>query len=104
MSAFLRRWQAQGQYGAVLRKGAPEAGSVYVIVNHLDGALHLFGPAAGPAHDAEGERRWVEELPYPASQASIDALMARRIRVDPDIWIIEIEDRLGTAGIRVAAG
>ena len=31
-----------------IRKGAEEAGAVYVIVNHLDGTCHLFGPAPGP--------------------------------------------------------
>ena len=57
VSAFLRRWQAEGCYGAVIRKGAAEAGAVYVIVNHLDGTLHLFGPAPGPGQDEQGDRR-----------------------------------------------
>ncbi len=100
MSAFLRRWQVLGQFGAVIRKGAAEAGSVYVIVNHLDGAFHLFGPAPGPAFDDDGERRWFEELPFPATQADIDRVMARRIAADPDIWIVEIEDKIGTAGLK----
>ncbi len=99
MSAFLRRGQSQGRFGAVIRKGAAEAGAVYVIVNHLDETFHLFSPAAGPAYDDEGERRWFEELAFPASQEAIDTLLAKRIKVDPDIWIVEIEDRKGTAGL-----
>ncbi len=99
VSAFLRRWQAEGHYGAVIRKGAEEAGAVYVIVNHLDGTLHLFGPAPGSAFDESGERRWIEELPSPANQEAVDALLKRRISFDPDIWVVEIEDRKGTAGI-----
>ena len=46
VSAFLRRCMVEGLYGAVIRKGAEEAGAVYVIVNHLDGTQHFFGPAA----------------------------------------------------------
>ena len=99
VSAFLRRWQGQGQYGAVIRKGAPEAGAVYVIVNHLDGTLHLFGPAPGPTYNDEGERRWIEEVPFPANQESVDRLLARRLATDPDIWVVEIEDKSGTAGL-----
>lgn len=99
VSAFLRRWQVQGYFGAVIRKGAAEAGAVYVIVNHLDGTFHLFGPAPGPAYDDDGERRWYEELAFPASQEAIDRLLAKRAKADPDIWIVEIEDRKGTAGL-----
>ena len=99
VGAFLRRWQSVGQYGAVIHKGAPEAGAVFVIVNHLDGTFHLFGPAPGSAYDEDGERRWIEELPFPATQEQIDLLLARRRASDPDIWIVEIEDRTGTAGL-----
>ncbi|MBC8036286.1 MAG: DUF1491 family protein [Rhizobiales bacterium] len=101
--AFLRRWQAQGYFGAVIRKGAAEAGAIYVIVNHLDGTFHFFGPAPGPAYDEEGERRWFEELPFPASQEAIDRVLAKRVMSDPDIWVIEIEDRAGTAGLAAAS-
>jgi len=99
VSAFLRRWQAQGNFGAVIRKGAAEAGAIYVIVNHLDGTFHFFGPAPGPAYDEKGERRWFEEIAFPASQEAIGRILARRAAADPDIWIVEIEDRAGTAGI-----
>ena len=97
--AFLRRCQVQGLYGAVLHKGAPEAGAVYVIVNHLDGTHHIFGPAPGPAYDEEGERRWIVEQPSPAAQDDIDSLIARRRNSDPDNWVVEIADRTGSAGL-----
>ena len=93
----------EGLYGAVLRKGAEEAGAIYVIVNHLDGTFHLFGPAPGPSHDEEGERRWSVELGPPSSMEQIDALLERKRRFDPDIWVVEIEDRKGTAGLIAAA-
>ena len=104
VSAFLRQGQSRGRFGAVIRKGSPEAGAVYVIVNHLDGTLHLFGPAPGSSIDAAGDRRWIEELPFPADQPAVDRLLARRAAADPDIWIVEIEDRGGTAGLAAEAG
>ena len=103
VSALLRRCQTQGIYGAVVRKGAPEAGAVYVIVDHRDGTLHLFSPAPGPAYDAAGERRWIEEIAFPASSEAVAKLLARRQAADPDIWIVEIEDRRGTAGLVATA-
>lgn len=102
VSAFLRRWQAEGFFGTVIRKGAEDAGAIYVIVNHLDGTFHFFGPAPGPAYDEAGERRWFEELPFPATQAAIDRVLGKRAAADPDIWIVEIEDRQGTAGLAAA--
>jgi hypothetical protein len=103
VQAFLRSQQVAGRFGAVIRRGAAEAGAVYVIVNHLDGTLHLFGPAPGPVHDDAGERRWIVEKSPPAGQAEADAVLGRRQRFDPDIWIVEIEDKTGTAGLSAEA-
>lgn len=103
VSALLRRHAAAGRFGAVIRKGAEEAGAVYVIVNHLDGTHHLFGPAPGPAYDDEGERRFVIELGSTATAEQVNALIARRAAADPDIWVVEIEDRDGTAGLSAGA-
>jgi hypothetical protein len=99
VSAFLRRCAVAGIYGAVVGKGAEEAGAVYVIVDHLDGTCHLFGPAPGPAYDDDGERRWIVELAPPAGSKDAAALLARKRRFDPDIWVVEVEDRSGTAGL-----
>jgi hypothetical protein len=99
VSAFLRRCMVEGIFGAVVRRGAEEAGAVYVIVSHPDNSCHLFGPAPGASHDEEGERLWVEELAPPATPADAMALLQRRMRADPDIWIVEAEDRNGTAGL-----
>lgn len=91
-------------FGAVIRKGAEEAGAVYVIVNHLDGTCHLFGPAPGPAYDEDGERRWSAEIAPPQGFAEAMALLERKHRADPDLWIVEVEDRRGTAGLQAADG
>ncbi len=102
VSAFLRRAMANGLFGAVVRKGAEEAGAVYVIVSHLDGTCHLFGPSPGASHDERGDRRWIIETAPPATTDDALALLERRIRSDPDIWIVEVEDRNGTAGLTPA--
>ena len=85
VAAFRRTCEVRGLYCAVIRKGAEEAGAVYVIVNHLDGTLHLFGPAPGPAYDEQGERRWIEELGGAIGQDEIDSLLAKRLKSDPDL-------------------
>ena len=101
VSAFLRRCMVEGHYGAVVRKGAEEAGVVHVIVNHLDGTCHLLGPAPGEAYDALGDRRWIAEVAPPQTPDDAAALLARRLRFDPDLWIVEVEDRKGLAGLTI---
>ena len=102
VQAFLRRWFVGGGFGAVLNKGAAEAGAVYVVVNRLDGTANVFGPAPGPAYDDDGDRRWALVVPEPVTAPEITALIARLTRFDPDIWVVEIEDRSGTGGLSLA--
>lgn len=92
----------EGVFGAVVRKGAEEAGAIHVIVNHLDGTCHLFGPAPGASTDDMGERLWEIEIAPPQGPAEAMALLSRRARSDPDIWIVEVDDRHGTAGLKPA--
>ena len=99
VAALLRRCQSQGLYGAVIRKGAAEAGAVYIIINHLDGTCDLLAPAPGPAYDDEGERRFVKEFIKPSSLLDVDTILQRRRKFDSDIWEVEIEDRDGLAGL-----
>jgi hypothetical protein len=96
--AHLRRCNARGLFATLARRGADEAGSIYVRIDRLDGSGLLLGPAPGPAYDHRGERRWVKLIAdSPVSARSIDDYLRRLESIDPDIWILEIEDRHGTA-------
>lgn len=99
VQAFLRRNSIEGRFGAVVKRGAAEAGAIFVIVNHLDGTHHLFGPPPGSSIDESGERLWIAELSPPAVVSDVETFLAKRRKFDPDIWIVEVEDRQGTAGL-----
>jgi hypothetical protein len=99
VQAFLRKCNAEGKFCTVAHKGAADAGTVFVIINQLDGRFHLFGPAPGSAYDELGDRRFVEELAFPATEGQVAALLQRRKKFDSDLWVIEVEDRHGTAGL-----
>jgi hypothetical protein len=99
--AFLRRVFAEGRYGAVLRKGAPEAGAVYVVINRLDGTIRLLGPPPGSSIDEQGERLFADVVPKVTLMEELSAFTARMAKFDPDFWVVEIEDREGTGGIHV---
>jgi hypothetical protein len=102
VQAFLRRCNAEGLYCTVVKRGAEEAGALFVIIDRRDGTYHVFGPAPGPAYDDKGDRRFIEELPYPAMPEQIQALLDRRRKFDSDLWIVEVEDRSGTAGLKAS--
>jgi hypothetical protein len=105
VQAHLRRCNALGLAAMLIRRGAEEAGSIYVKINRLDGRVLLIGPAPGPAHDTRGERRWARVIGDGAvAEAEADAYLRRIHSIDPDIWIIEIEDRSGTGLLDFAGG
>ena len=104
VSAYLRRCFANGLFGAVMRKGAAEAGALFVIADLLDGRVQLYGPPPGPVYGEDGERRWVALHRAPVARVEALALLERRLKYDPDLWIVDIEDRNGTALLNVEPG
>jgi hypothetical protein len=101
VQAFLRAREINGQFGGIVHKGAEEAGALYVVVNHLDGTHDLLAPAPGAAYDDSGQRRFIRDFPAPVAWPEISERMARRRKADPDLWLIEVEDRTGLAGLSV---
>jgi hypothetical protein len=99
VQAFLRKCNGDGRFCTVVHTGAAEAGAIFIIINRLDGRFHLFGPAPGAAYNELGDRRFIEEVTFPAAEADVLALLERRKKFDPDLWIVEVEDRHGTAGV-----
>lgn len=98
VAAYIRRCGVEGVFAAVRRRGAEEAGAIYVVVNRLDGTADLYGPAPQTAFD-EGmpiDRAFTPALAtLPAPESAVDAYIARESRFDPDLWVIEIEERSG---------
>jgi hypothetical protein len=92
-SALIRRAEAAGAYATVARRGDGDAGAVLVKVSTRDGRARLYAPA----RNGEGERIWLDLSagPLGADEPAVDAYVAKRVVNDPDIWLIEIEDRAG---------
>jgi len=97
VAAYLRRCQTEGIFGAVRRRGAEEAGAVFVKVATLDGNAMLYAPAPQTVYDdtRPAERIFVPASPKAVPETSVEERLAREIRFDPDAWIVETEDRAG---------
>jgi hypothetical protein len=98
VAAYIRRCQAEGAQAILRRRGADEAGAIFVKVARLDGTADVYGPAPQTAFDdaRPSDRLFVRGLKtQPATEADAEAYLARQLKFDPDIWIVEVEDRAG---------
>ena len=106
VAAYLRRCQVNGVFAAVRRRGAEEAGAVLVKLALLDGRAMLFTPAPQTAYDESRpiERIFAATSPQPVSEPSVEERLAKEVRFDPDVWIVETEDRAGRHFLDLARG
>jgi hypothetical protein len=91
VSALIRRAELGGGFATVARKGDARAGTVIVkVFDTSNRRARLYSEAFGP----DGERLWMEPVESEV-ESDLDQYLERQIRYDPDLWIIEIEDREG---------
>jgi hypothetical protein len=96
VKAYLRRCAVGGVAAAVVRRGDSDAGAICIKVNLLDGRAAVYEPAPAGLASPVDERRWqacFEADAVPEDEA--DAYLQRQAASDPDLWIVEIEDRSG---------
>ena len=98
VAAYLRRHHIEGTFAVLRRRGAEEAGAVFIKIDRLDGTAALFGPAPQTAFE---ESRPADRafspcfVNQPVPVGDVEAYLVRQLRFDPDLWIIEVEDRSG---------
>ncbi|MHA1189236.1 MAG: DUF1491 family protein [Alphaproteobacteria bacterium] len=102
VNAWCRRARAEGAFATVAKKGAAEAGTIFVLVNRLDGAFDLYGPAPQTAFDEDQPLdRQFSHLLVSVSEDDTASRIAQERRFDSDLWLVEVEDRAGRAFIVV---
>lgn len=94
ISAFLRAETASGAYAAVLRRGADQAGAIFIVHNRLDASYTVYAPAPQAAFEpgADGDRRF-EQVAEGVDEAQLRTYLDRQIAFDSDCWIVEVERR-----------
>jgi len=89
--ALIRRAEVAGAQAYVARKGSEEAGAIFIKIAKLDGTATVLSQA----RDSEGALVWARPLGEASAEAKVADYLARQLRFDPDLWIVEIEDREG---------
>lgn len=92
VASLIRTVFAKGGYAAVERKGMDQAGAIFIRQRFRDGRETLYGPAPQSLVDEEGalDRRFELRLDQ-AEPEAVAALMARELKWDTDLWLVELE-------------
>lgn len=87
----IRAAATQGISMMVLRKGDRSRGTLLLKINLLDRRFLVL------AQVRKDERLvWSRATgPEPVDEATADAYIARQVKYDPDLWVVEVEDRQG---------
>ncbi|HEY8163874.1 MAG: DUF1491 family protein [Methylocystis sp.] len=105
VAALIRRAETQGAVAMLRRRGAAEAGAVFIKLDRLDGRAAVYGPAPQSEEMPEGVDRLFSKahLNEWLEPAEAESRLKREIMFDPDLWIVEIEDRDGRVFVELAA-
>jgi hypothetical protein len=104
VSALIRSAEANGAFALLRRRGAAEAGAIFVKIDRLDGLTAVLAPVAQTSESQQGvdrqfsrahSKEWI-------GAAEAEERLRREIAIDPDIWIVEIEDRNGRTFVDLA--
>ncbi|HEY4113551.1 MAG TPA: DUF1491 family protein [Rhizomicrobium sp.] len=93
IQAIIRRAEVAGAQAFLVRRGSEEAGALFLKLSRLDGTYTVLNQA----RRGEGELVWTRSVGEWVSEEAVVKYLDRQMRFDPDIWILEIEDRMGRA-------
>ena len=89
VAAYLTRLRVRNIPAFLTSRGDSTAGAVLVKINTLDGNAQAFQRS----YDTAGNRIWVPLAE--GTDAEVEEALSRQRQYDPDIWIIEVEDKQG---------
>lgn len=90
VQAYLARLRLQDIPAFVVAHGDDTAGAVLVKLNTLDGQARLFQRSFDMM---SGARTWVTLAE--GEERAVDETIAKQRSFDPDLWVIEVENRAG---------
>jgi hypothetical protein len=91
--ALIRRAQVAGASAYVLRHGGEDAGALYLKLARPDRSCTVLSQA----RRGDGELVWIKPVGETSDDAAASRYFEKQMRFDPDLWIVEIEDREGRA-------
>ncbi|HZP20064.1 MAG TPA: DUF1491 family protein [Bauldia sp.] len=104
VAAFIRRCNAEGMPAVVMRRGASEAGAIFVVADRLDGTSDLYAPAPqSEFHEGRPGDRLFQRVAERVAGETVSARLEKEKRFDPDFWVVAVETRDGAVPLDRAA-
>jgi len=95
VKAHIRKCAVMNVPVMVVRRGDETAGSVLLKINRLGAGCRVLSPTT---NFEDGARLWLKGTGSDwVLESEADAYIEKRVRNDPDLWVLEIEDREGRA-------
>jgi hypothetical protein len=92
VSSLMRRVAGAGGFATIAKKGASEAGAVYIAVRERSGTIRFFGPAPQQAYQNDHPiDRYFLQVDAVKDDADLDKYVEKEARFDPDFWLVELE-------------
>lgn len=92
VKAYVRRCQTGGAAAFVVRRGNREAGVVLLKINRLNSQFMVLARS----RDLDGGAIWRQATGVePVEEEAAELYLEKQLKFDPDIWVIEVEDREG---------
>lgn len=94
VSALLRRVREQHGFAYLTRRGAKEAGAIFILAQRPTGTVNLYAPAPQSVYDDKesNSERFFICLLEDVSESTAVIKLENEIRFDPDIFLISIEN------------
>ena len=90
--AHVRRCNDAGVPAMVARKGEAKGGTLILKINQYELGCRVLSQA----RDLDGRLGWLAAFEGAlVEEAEADAYIERAVSRDPDLWVVEIEDREG---------
>ena len=87
VTALLRRAEAEGGFGTVLARGDATAGAIAMVLVERGENPRFLERVLQP----DGRYAWQETKLSMESDEELQALIDRRWRFDPDLWVLELD-------------
>jgi hypothetical protein len=87
-AALVRQAEAEGGFGAIVKRGDPDRGALVLLIAHRGQHHACLERALSPS----GDYRWETVGPAAGSDgASLADWSQKRVRFDEDLWLIELD-------------
>ena len=83
-TGFMRQAEAVGGFAHVVRKGDPDSGSLLLLIAQRGEAVALLERRLG----SDFNYNWAR---FDPPGQDIRSFLSDRMRIDPDIWLIELD-------------